>query len=147
MFSIFFFKDSATTEIYTSGHTRPLHDALPIFTLGAARPDGEDWHNGQATGTWLHNLTVLLDNRNLKGQPGLWVATPLQLQDDPGHAVLVLRGWLERPIAGAPLPDLTPPAGEQPVRGTILHPVPRIFYLGPLKYGNGPCRQSRFRTV
>src|SRR3546814_9213642 len=95
MFSIFFFKDSATTEIYTSGHTRPLHDALPIFTLGAARPDGEDWHNGQATGTWLHNLTVLLDNRNLKGQPGLWVATPLQLQDDPGHAVLVLRGRSE----------------------------------------------------
>lgn len=104
----------------------------PPITLGAAQADGEDWHNGQVTGTWLHDLTVLLDNRNLKGKPGLWVATPLQLQGDPGHAVLVLRGWVARPIAGTPLPELTPPAGEQTVRGTMLHHVPRIFDLGSL---------------
>src|SRR3546814_13686403 len=29
--SIFFFNDTATTEIYTYGHTLSLHDALPIF--------------------------------------------------------------------------------------------------------------------
>src|SRR3546814_15923898 len=28
--SFFFFKDTATTEIYTYGHTLALHDALPI---------------------------------------------------------------------------------------------------------------------
>src|SRR3546814_17617950 len=28
---IFFFKDTATTEIYTYWHTLSLHDALPIF--------------------------------------------------------------------------------------------------------------------
>src|SRR3546814_5746144 len=27
----FFFKDPATTEIYTYGHTLSLHDALPIY--------------------------------------------------------------------------------------------------------------------
>src|SRR3546814_8657793 len=27
---MFFFNDTATTEIYTSGHTLSLHDALPI---------------------------------------------------------------------------------------------------------------------
>src|SRR3546814_17150177 len=27
----FFFNDTATTEIYTDSHTRPLHDALPIY--------------------------------------------------------------------------------------------------------------------
>src|SRR3546814_327481 len=27
----FFFKDTATTEIYTYGHTLALHDALPIL--------------------------------------------------------------------------------------------------------------------
>src|SRR3546814_16597617 len=27
----FFFNDTATTEIYTYGHTLSLHDALPIF--------------------------------------------------------------------------------------------------------------------
>src|SRR3546814_17718015 len=28
---IFFFNDTATTEIYTYGHTLSLHDALPIY--------------------------------------------------------------------------------------------------------------------
>src|SRR3546814_19806531 len=27
----FFFNDTATTEIYTDGHTLSLHDALPIY--------------------------------------------------------------------------------------------------------------------
>src|SRR3546814_9082345 len=30
----FFFNDTATTEIYTYGHTLSLHDALPIFARG-----------------------------------------------------------------------------------------------------------------
>src|SRR3546814_1705260 len=30
----FFFNDTATTEIYTYGHTRSLHDALPISEQG-----------------------------------------------------------------------------------------------------------------
>src|SRR3546814_12854277 len=28
---IFFFNDTATTEIYTNSHTLSLHDALPLF--------------------------------------------------------------------------------------------------------------------
>src|SRR3546814_17279182 len=31
VFSFFFFKDTATTEIYTDGHTLSLHDALPVY--------------------------------------------------------------------------------------------------------------------
>src|SRR3546814_10991641 len=30
----FFFHDTATTEIYTFGHTLSLHDALPIYRKG-----------------------------------------------------------------------------------------------------------------
>src|SRR3546814_1910557 len=30
LMSLFFFNDTATTEIYTYGHTLSLHDALPI---------------------------------------------------------------------------------------------------------------------
>src|SRR3546814_19031552 len=30
VFIVFFFNDTATTEIYTYGHTLALHDALPI---------------------------------------------------------------------------------------------------------------------
>src|SRR3546814_13993155 len=34
---IFFFNDTATTEIYTYCHTLSLHDALPIFGNGKDR--------------------------------------------------------------------------------------------------------------
>src|SRR3546814_4080898 len=33
----FFFNDTATTEIYTYGHTLSLHDALPILRARSAR--------------------------------------------------------------------------------------------------------------
>src|SRR3546814_1770715 len=36
----FFCKDTATTEIYTYGHTLSLHDSLPIFFFSAALPAG-----------------------------------------------------------------------------------------------------------
>src|SRR3546814_1157645 len=36
-FFVFFFKDTATTEIYTYLHTHPLHDALPISARMADR--------------------------------------------------------------------------------------------------------------
>src|SRR3546814_20518385 len=41
----FFFKDPATTEIYTYGHTLALHDALPIYHAsfcGLGRNDGSN---------------------------------------------------------------------------------------------------------
>src|SRR5210317_951156 len=31
LYSVFFFNDTATTEIYTLSYTLSLHDALPIF--------------------------------------------------------------------------------------------------------------------
>lgn len=104
----------------------------PPIQLDAQTVDGTDWHTAQTTGTWLPRFTVLLDNRNLKGQPGLWVATPLQLRDEPTRAVLVLRGWIARPMAQAALPDLSPPEGLVAVQGTLLHHVPRIFDLGSI---------------
>lgn len=89
-----------------------------------------DWRPAQASGTWLPRYTVLLDNRNYNGRPGLWVATPLQLDDGSGMALLVLRGWLPRPVAqGEGLPDLTPATGVQQVSGQILSHVPRLFEL------------------
>src|SRR5881394_4614656 len=34
---VFFFNDTATTEIYTGWYTLPLHDALPISTWPSTR--------------------------------------------------------------------------------------------------------------
>lgn len=104
----------------------------PAITLTAGQQDGPDWHAARVRGHWLNPFTVLLDNRNLKGQPGLWVATPLALDDDPGTAVLVLRGWIPRPLPPAVLPDLRAADGPVTVAGTLLHQVPRLFDIGSL---------------
>src|SRR5690606_22216622 len=104
----------------------------PPLALNANTPPAQfqDWRPAQARGTWLHSLTVLLDNRNFNGRPGFWVATPLLLDDATHTAVLVLRGWIPRPIRpGESLPDLTPPAGMQAVSGQMRERVPRLFEL------------------
>ena len=56
------------------------------------------WRPARVEGTWRNDLSLLIDNRNLDGKPGLWLATPIQLAD--GSAVLVLRGWFARPMGG-----------------------------------------------
>lgn len=107
----------------------------PPLALNAATPSGElvQWRKAATQGVWLHDFTVLLDNRNYKGKPGFWVATPLLIDDAPRTAVLVLRGWLPRPILpGESLPSLPRPEGLQPVEGQIVSHVPRMFELGSL---------------
>src|SRR3546814_13943083 len=57
VFNCFVFNDTATTEIYTYGHTLSLHDALPICHAQRRRneeaarlpPDGYDacWQEGE----------------------------------------------------------------------------------------------------
>lgn len=89
----------------------------------------QEWRPASAHGVWLENFSVLLDNRNLDGRPGLWLATPLRLSDTPDTALLVLRGWLPRPI-GAPPAALPPPAqGEQQLSGQLRAHVPQLFEL------------------
>ena len=61
-----------------------------------APADMKPWRVAQASGTWLPEFSVLLDNRNHDGRPGYWLATPLLLDADKRRAVLVLRGWLPR---------------------------------------------------
>jgi surfeit locus 1 family protein len=93
------------------------------------------WRPAVAKGVWLNQYSVLLDNRNLDGRPGLWLATPLQLAD--GSAVLVLRGWLPRPVADqpgqraqiSPAITLQGAPGEQTVSGSLSSRVPRLYEL------------------
>lgn len=87
-----------------------------------------EWHPATARGVWLDNFTVLL-NRNDKGRPGYWAATPLLIDAASHTAVLVLRGWL--PFVGAgKTPGVAPTApGPQDVEGTLVSRVPRLFEL------------------
>jgi len=95
------------------------------------------WRPAMARGHWSAEHTVLLENRNLDGRPGYWVATPLVLQGEPNNsksagttAVLVLRGWLPRDLYAAnALPEIPQETGLVEVRGELHAHVPRIFEL------------------
>jgi surfeit locus 1 family protein len=82
------------------------------------------------TGKWLHEQTVVLDNRPMSGRAGFLVLTPLQLSPSPravscsnsGMAVLVQRGWLPRDANDrARIPAISKPQGwvSVPVRLTF----------------------------
>ena len=104
-----------------------------LLPLSAATPAHEmaPWRVAEASGQWLPQFSVLLDNRNLDGKPGYWLATPLLLDGGSRQALLVLRGWIPRVMQGQPEVPATPP-GEQAVRGELSARVPRLFELWSL---------------
>lgn len=100
-----------------------------VLTADITAAQLQEWRPAEAGGVWLHAYSVLLDNRNLDGRPGLWLATPLRLADAPDTAVLVLRGWLPRPI-GPSAPALPPAAPSvQRLTGQLRARVPQLYEL------------------
>jgi surfeit locus 1 family protein len=87
----------------------------------------KNWTPARADGTWRDDLSVLLDNRNLEGRPGLWLATPLVLAD--GRAVLVLRGWFARPLGAQTPPSIATSREPQTIQGELAQHVPKLFEL------------------
>ena len=87
----------------------------------------QPWLPAKVEGNWQPQFSVLLDNRNLDGKPGLWLATPLLLAD--GKAILILRGWFARPIGTETAPTVTNPTGVQKIEGELSLRVPRLFEL------------------
>jgi len=86
------------------------------------------WQAADATGTWLAQWSVLLDNRNLDGKPGYWLATPMLL--GPDRAILVVRGWLARPIGQFnPFPAIAQSTDSVAVNGEIAMRVPQLYEL------------------
>jgi cytochrome oxidase assembly protein ShyY1 len=86
-----------------------------------------NWTPAAVQGYWRSEYSVLLDNRNLEGRPGLWLATPLEMAD--GRAILVLRGWFARPIGDKKAPVVSAPQELQNLKGELSEHVPRLFEL------------------
>lgn len=86
------------------------------------------WQTAEVKGHWLPEWSVLLDNRSFEGRPGYWLATPLRLSTD--SAILVLRGWVARPIAQYnPFEPILQSVDEVLVVGEIAQRVPRLYEL------------------
>jgi cytochrome oxidase assembly protein ShyY1 len=102
-----------------------------VIKADTPKTELQPWRPSKATGTLLNQFTVLIENRNYQGRPGVWVATPLALDDAPGYAVLVLRGWLPRTGYPQQTPQVVPAVEQQPVtlHGELLERVPRLFEM------------------
>lgn len=100
-----------------------LSRALP----GAAELIGLEHRQAVLRGHWLPRYTVFLDNRQMHGQQGFYVVTPLQLTGGTA-VVLVQRGWVPRNFVDrTALPAIASPAGEVEVRGRIAPPPGKLY--------------------
>lgn len=91
-------------------------------------------------GRWLAQHTVYLDNRQMHGQPGFFVVTPLQLAGSE-RSVLVQRGWARRNFVDrAALPSAPLPEGEVTVEGRMAPPPPKLYAFDAAE--SGPIRQN-----
>jgi surfeit locus 1 family protein len=95
--------------------------------LGAGRLPDDMFRAVVLRGTWLVQHTVFLDNRQMRGKPGFYVVTPLQLEGS-GPAVLVERGWVQRNFVDREkLPPIQTPAGVIELRGRMAPPPAKLY--------------------
>ena len=81
--SVFFFNDTATTEIYTLS----LHDALPIF----------EWYNEQVGGFDIASMQVNFENLSYdEAAPALRLRSEEHTSELQSQAYLVCRLLLEK---------------------------------------------------
>jgi surfeit locus 1 family protein len=111
----------------------------PVALRGA--PDdtaGLAYRRASAHGPFDNNRSIILAGRSYNGAPGVYLFTPLRLDDG---AVLVLRGWLPAPDAATV--DLVPVVrdGDLDVAG-ILMPFPVAEHDDA---GGASFRQTWFR--
>jgi len=90
-----------------------LRDA-PIRVMGRYEPQGQ----------------FFLDNRQLNGQPGLNVMTPLRI-DGGQTRILVNRGWIGWPHGRGELPQADVPPDSVVVTGLAFVPSSNKFFLMP----------------
>jgi surfeit locus 1 family protein len=81
-------------------------------------------------GRWLAQSTVFLDNRQMNNKPGLYVVTPMRLEDS-NAVVLVQRGWVARNFLDRTLvPKIETPQELVEIQGRIAPPPSKLYALG-----------------
>jgi len=84
----------------------------------------------RVTGQYEPEGQFFWDNRQLDGQPGLNVLTPLRIAGSQTR-ILVNRGWVAWPQGRGVLPTAEVPAGEVTVNGMAYVPSTKKFFLMP----------------
>jgi surfeit locus 1 family protein len=117
-------KEARQAAIDAQGQLPEL-DATDVLT--AADPQSLLHRKVRLRGLWLPERTVFLDNRQMRGQPGFFVLTPLALESSE-TVVMVQRGWVQRNFVDrTALPSLPTPAGIVELHGRVV-PAPSRLY-------------------
>jgi len=121
-----------------SQHLRPPVGSADL--LGATPPEQLVHRQVRLQGHWLPQRTVFLDNRQMHGQTGFFVVTPLQLADSQA-VILVQRGWVARNFLDrTQLPPVDSPAGLVEVQGRMAPPPSKLYAFQAAE--QGPIRQN-----
>ncbi len=110
--------------------TQSAMSILDGRSLAARADPALELHRGVALrGQWVAERTVFLDNRLMNGRSGLYVVTPMRLQDS-ACVVLVQRGWVARDFMDrSRLPKIETPTGVREIMGRIAPPPAKLYEL------------------
>jgi surfeit locus 1 family protein len=110
--------DAARAEVPVALATLPRNPDWPSLRYRAVT----------ATGEYLRDKQMLIDNKVMAGRAGFHVVTPLALKD--GRVLLVDRGWVAQQASRSVLPHAPPPAGEVTIGGRLSIPSAAYLELG-----------------
>jgi surfeit locus 1 family protein len=104
--------------------------AAPPWRLqdGMGDVDALRFRRVEASGEFLPEHGIYLDNRVREGVAGYEVIMPLRLAGS-GQAVLVNRGWVARGARRADVPAVQTPPGDVVLTGTVVVPREEVFEL------------------
>ena len=95
-----------------------VSDLMTLTTGSVTVPAESEWRTVQMTGTWIPDAQVLVRKKSLESDLGLWVVTPLKLND--GTVVMVNRGWTAAANSALDSPVVAKvPAGTIEVLGRL----------------------------
>lgn len=118
----------------------PVLDATSLAS-SADDAAAQHYRRIRLRGEWVPTGTVFLENRQMKGQPGFFVVTPLRLPGDAG-TVLIQRGWAPRDIRDRQIvPTVPTSAGAVEVLGQVAPPPGRLYEFEGATAA-GPIRQN-----
>jgi surfeit locus 1 family protein len=101
----------------------------PVQLTGSSGPaDSLLYRRVRATGQWIPESQVYIDNQIHAGRAGFHVITPLRIRGS-AKVVLVNRGWTPRTSEYPAAPAVPVPTGEMEVTGLATLPPRRVLEL------------------
>jgi len=110
-------------------NTLEMRRKMPALYISYQLPENEqlEFRRVSAKGRFVHNKTILIENRKHQGKQGFHVVTPLQLTGSD-QIVLVNRGWIPRQGTDH-TPSIPSPECNLTIEGEVNIPQPPALAL------------------